>query len=30
MGVRTLHNRCRYYGINPDDFAESISEAVTV
>jgi len=29
MGVRTLHNRCRYYGIDPDDFAASMPEVVT-
>jgi DNA-binding NtrC family response regulator len=29
MGVRTLHNRCRYYGIDPDEFAASAAEVVT-
>ena len=29
MSVRTLQNRCRHYGIDPDDFAAPIPEVVT-
>jgi DNA-binding NtrC family response regulator len=29
MGVRTLLSRCRDYGIDPNDFAASMSEVVT-